>query len=95
MNLADGEEPTEEGILEPLLDAGEDPPPTTLGVVDKILSARTASRKRCWGRRRRRLAISCWSRWIPTDGCRRNLIWTRACQTRLNSVANGAALPFR
>eukprot|EP00965_Chrysotila_dentata_P038710 1285674-Pleurochrysis_carterae.AAC.1 len=28
----------------------------------------TATRKRCWGRRRRGLAINCCSRWIPTVG---------------------------
>eukprot|EP00965_Chrysotila_dentata_P175886 5806147-Pleurochrysis_carterae.AAC.1 len=39
MRLAEGEEPTEEGILEPLLEAGEDPPPTTLGVVGEALTA--------------------------------------------------------
>eukprot|EP00965_Chrysotila_dentata_P124939 4130120-Pleurochrysis_carterae.AAC.1 len=35
---AEGEEVTEEGVEEPLVEAGEDPPPTTLGVVDEILS---------------------------------------------------------
>eukprot|EP00965_Chrysotila_dentata_P086793 2864693-Pleurochrysis_carterae.AAC.1 len=39
MRLAEGEEPTEEGILELLLEAGEDPPPTTLRVADEALTA--------------------------------------------------------
>eukprot|EP00965_Chrysotila_dentata_P042508 1409830-Pleurochrysis_carterae.AAC.1 len=39
MHLAEDEEATEEGVEEPLIEAGEDPPPTTLGVVDEILTA--------------------------------------------------------
>eukprot|EP00965_Chrysotila_dentata_P169223 5588816-Pleurochrysis_carterae.AAC.1 len=39
MRLAEDEEATKEGVLEPLLEAGEDPPPTTLVVVEEILTA--------------------------------------------------------
>eukprot|EP00965_Chrysotila_dentata_P171666 5665479-Pleurochrysis_carterae.AAC.1 len=37
MDLADGEEATEEGVLEPTFRPGEDPPPPVLEVVYDVL----------------------------------------------------------
>eukprot|EP00965_Chrysotila_dentata_P001982 64667-Pleurochrysis_carterae.AAC.1 len=60
MRLAEVEEPTEEGVLEPLLDAGEDPPPTTLGYVDEALTASDVYAQAVLGiRRLRGPALSC------------------------------------
>eukprot|EP00965_Chrysotila_dentata_P136711 4521704-Pleurochrysis_carterae.AAC.1 len=51
MQLAEDEEATEEGVEEPFIEAGEDPPPATLGVVDEILSASDSYAQKVLGKK--------------------------------------------
>eukprot|EP00965_Chrysotila_dentata_P009944 324174-Pleurochrysis_carterae.AAC.1 len=73
MQMAEDEEATEEGVEEPLVDAGEDPPPTTLGVVDEILSTPDSCAQRALGKKATRARDKLLQSMDPHGGLRQEL----------------------
>eukprot|EP00965_Chrysotila_dentata_P040423 1341382-Pleurochrysis_carterae.AAC.1 len=86
MDLAEGEEATEEGVLEPYLQLEVDPPLPALEAVFDALAMKDT---------RRRYGLSCWSPWTLAASSGTSSIWMCAWRIGFNSVVSSDASLFR